>query len=458
MKNILKKISATLAILAILGMSTASAGVSSRDGQLMFNGNFEAGYTAFTNAEGIGSSVAKFEPTAQGSLAMRATYNSNTGQAWVYTTAATITATDTAGYNYRIKGMARGDGTLAPRLTRTNSSGAICALLWEGTASTDTQYFDVVFSTSSCSNRIGFDSATNSAGWVEFDNVSITRYYGALKNRDTQLVVNGSFEDGTTNWTASNGATLSSVNGVGGIGSAMRIDAGSTTSRAISSFSASPGVSYRIRGYARSDGTSVPQGNWVGHSSFSLNLVPALPTSFTFFDVVVVAPVGSSWQFALLNNNATSSGWVEFDNISITPYYGTVQNRDVNLFPTGNMENAGVAEYSLVNAPTLTKESGSADYQGTQVLKVAYNGTGLYYAQISSLPTTSLRVRGWLRSDGTVRPRVVLGGSTQFIGDISTTWQYFDIVGASPTGSFYMGSPDASGWAEFDNITITRVY
>lgn len=402
MKNIIKKISATLAILAILGMSTASAGVSSRDGQLMFNGNFEAGYTGFTNAEGIGSSVAKFEPTAQGSLALRATYNSNTAQAWVYTTQATITATDTAGYSYRIRGMARGDGTLAPRLTRTNSSGGICASLWEGTASTDTQYFDVVFSTSSCSNRIGFDSATNSAGWVEFDNVSITRYYGTVQNRDTQLAVNGGFENGATGW-ASTGASASEVAPPEGVDGAKAIRVTQTSYPAggyLYQNILPINTTYTFRAMARGDGVSTTR----VLLGATVNCVSAvLTTDWRPVSCTMTSP-GTNTNLYIGVLNSTSNGWAEFDNVSITRYYGTVNNRDTNIATDGNMESASTTAWTVFNNGNLTKEAGALNTTGSSVLRnsnsVSSSGAFRLTTGSSVSAGQTYRIRGQVKCSG----------------------------------------------------------
>jgi hypothetical protein len=462
MKNILKKISATLAILAILGMSTASAGVSSRDGQLMANSNFEAGYTAFTDLEGVGSSVAKFEPTAQGSLALRATYNSNTAQAWVYTTAVTITATDTAGYNYRIKGMARGDGTLAPRLTRTNSGGAICASLWEGTASTDTQYFDVVFSTSSCSNRIGFDSATNSAGWVEFDNVSITRYYGTVQNRELNGWTDGNMEQaGTTNYFVTNGTLSKEAGASDYMGTqVLRVTWASATNTWATNTSTSitPGVSYRIRGWARGDGTRLPTLDWASASYLSNIWTGTGSSAWQRIDVVATAPAtATTIRYYILNSNGAGQ-YTEWDNMSITRYYGTVKNTDRNLVVDNDSEAVGVTAWTVPTLVTVTKEVNSP-INGTKSLRIDPDSTSRFCSQTIMTVGDTYRVKGKARTvDGGI-PRLYNNPDYFWIGtNASTEWQYFDEIRVATSNIFSLYSSTSTGGAvEFDDLSVTAV-
>ena len=467
MKNFIKKISATLAILAILGASTASAGVSQRDTQLMYNGNFEAGYTAFTDGEGTGTSVPKFEPSASGSLALRATYNSNTTQAWVYTSAVTITATDTAGYSYRIKGMARGDGTLAPRVVRTNSGGAICESLWEGTSSTSTQYFDVVFNTSSCSNRIGFDSATNSAGWVEFDNVSITRYYGKIQNRDANIATDGNMEaTGTAGYSSINAATITKeANTWNTAGNqVLRVVNNSVTNKA---FTLNPlpnlsaGAKVKVSGRIKSSSSTLRPVIYKLTNGTETLWTGDYTTNVQNFSVV--ATMSTAGYLAFYCSEASlSSDYCEWDDLSITTYYGKVENRDTQLATNANFENGSTGWNST--ATSISEVSPGEGVEGTKAIRITQTSypSGAYLSQGILTTGATYTVKAMARGDGTTTTRILLGTGTNCLNTaLSTSWQPVSCtMTASGNTNLYIGALNSTsnGWAEFDNLSITRAY
>ncbi|MCF6276979.1 MAG: hypothetical protein L3J07_04005 [Candidatus Magasanikbacteria bacterium] len=72
----------------------------------------------------------------------------------------------TSGKKYRVRGWARGDGTFKPNIDSPNATAQ-----WNGTTSTTWQYFDITFVAAGAS--IFLESDCTSAGYVEFDDVSV---------------------------------------------------------------------------------------------------------------------------------------------------------------------------------------------------------------------------------------------------------------------------------------------
>lgn len=125
------------------------------------------------------------------------------------------------------------------------------------------------------------------------------------------------------------------------------------------------------------------------------------------------------------------------------------------LLVDGNMEHAGVSDWTVGAAATLTKQG--AAYEGAQCLRVAYNGTNNPYARQTILTAgVSYRATGWARSDGVYTPRLrEPGGTTHWIGTLAVTWQYFDVIFVAGLVNIglYAGATGA-GYCEFDAVEI----
>lgn len=453
MKNILKKLGSIITVLALLGMSTASAGIQNRDTQTVINGNFSETNISYSNGVGGWSasqialaSAVITDPTDSANTVLRVAPDSSSS--FVYQVCLT------PGKTYRIKGKARSPNLIGgvPRLYIDSGYP------WIGTgysSTTEWQYFDFIYTVTTYT-FLRLYSSTAVGGVVDFDDVSITPYNGTVQNRDTTIASNGNFENGTTSWQVSS-STLSSISAPAGTEGTKAIKIEQTNFPAGGyAFQSviTAGVTYKVTALARGDGVSTTRillGNTT--NCFSTTLT----TDWRPVSCTMVASGNTALYIGVLN--ASSNGWAEFDNISVTRYNGTIQNRDTNILADGNQEKAGTASYGGLNSPTLSKELGSVDGQGLQILRVAYNATAVYYATTTGLSAVPYRLRGYMRSSGAgVSPRVAFGGSTDFTGTASTTWQYFDITGAPTNGVIYYGTSNASGWTEFDNITVTRVY
>lgn len=220
------------------------------------------------------------------------------------------------GVPHRIRGYWRtGDATYLCRMVAYGVGGVTIGT----TASTTWIPFDYTFTPNYTTLGLGSTMISGVGSYCDYDNVSITRYYGTVQNRETNLYTNGSFDVDTSTWTEGNSATFSLVDGAEGFGQALRITAGATTSRAVPNFTIAVGQTVRVRGWARSDGTNTPILNWVGNSTAPLGLATPVSTDWQYFDTTITSP--QTTQLALLCNNATSLGYCEFDNVSVTRKY-----------------------------------------------------------------------------------------------------------------------------------------
>ena len=120
----------------------------------------------------------------------------------------------------------------------------------------------------------------------------------------------------------------------------------------------------------------------------------------------------------------------------------------------GDMEGAGAGPWLPINSAILTKEAGSPDGSGSQVLRVAYNGVSIPQAYQGALVVgKDYRVRGYGRGDGTFAWSIRDGGTNVYIGTSSTSWQQFDVTFTAASTTLRLASfSSAAGWAEFDAI------
>jgi hypothetical protein len=79
----------------------------------------------------------------------------------------------TVGDTFLYRGWARGDGTFRPELRKQNT------LYWQGTPSTDWQYFSVI--DTSAVNNVRYCSSATAAGYAEFDDLSVWAYTKDVK-------------------------------------------------------------------------------------------------------------------------------------------------------------------------------------------------------------------------------------------------------------------------------------
>jgi hypothetical protein len=227
--------------------------------------------------------------------------------------------------------------------------------------------------------------------YVEFDDVTVS-----LDNyiRPGELIEDGTMEaSGTSVWNGT--ATLSKqTSSPHGGSQVLRVTSAGTNVYATNNVGAI-GRTYRVTGYARSDGTIAPV---VTDPAGGTKFTGTSSTSWQFFDVIVVPNTNEVAKF-----RTTTTGYTEWDDISITEI-----NPLVGL-PTNGVTLGATSNGHFANAYTFDGSNDFVNIYSTD-LNSALNpseGTLLVWAKVSGSST-------W--SDGSSRYIVTLGdGSTNVI-------------------------------------------
>jgi hypothetical protein len=144
------------------------------------------------------------------------------------------------------------------------------------------------------------------------------------------------------------------------------------------------------------------------------------------------------------------SGSTAFDSAS----YGLGEE----LLIDGDMEAADTSAWNAGNSAILTKET-TDPHGGSQVLRVAYNGSNYPYArQFLTEEGKTYRITGYARSDGSARPRIRSYASPVWVGTSSTDWQAIDVTITSFGNQVWLeGMLASAGYVEFDDVSIREV-
>jgi len=271
--------------------------------QLLADGDMEkSGTSAWTVVQS--ATLTKEHGAAHGGdLIMRVAYNGVTNPSAQQNVL-------TVGKKYRITGWARSDGTRNP----TVYSGSY---IWYGTTDANWQRVDVTWIAQATYVRL--NTAASAAGYTEWDDVFITEYTGDMTNANRQLLVDGDMEAAdTSDWIVAN-ATLSKESGGANDGDRiLRITRASEVAAPVTSPQTSilvPGKTYRITGWARSDGTQTPRVrdtgagfNWTG---------TAATLEWQRFDFIG-SPLSATLQLRESASEGTLGDYVEFDDVLVT--------------------------------------------------------------------------------------------------------------------------------------------
>jgi len=303
----------------------------------------------------------------------------------------------------------------------------------------------------------GFYVGAYNDGTFKFDGEihAVSIYSGLLDGTDATNLYNSV---DTSDWTATTSACLTKQLGAAESGSqVLRVAWGGESWPKAQQSVFDSGTTYRATGWARSDGTATPQvmvntGQifWTGVNTH---------TNWQYFDEIET-PNGTLLYLLATINEASS---VEFDDVLITEYTPPMVNDYSQMIVDGDMELAGVTNWSVVHA-VRTKEAGAAD-DGAQVIRVtATADAGTRYPQISQTLLTvgeTYRIMGRVRSDGTETPWVFNSPGTLWTGTTSTDWQYFDVVyeatNAQLSFVFALTGPAGTEYVEWDDIFVTLV-
>ena len=356
------------------------------------------------------------------------------------------------GKTYRVTGWARGDGTAKPSIGNQTDR-------WTGTISTSWQRVDFNF-TQNLTNTFYLRAFTTVAGYAEFDDVFVTEYRGGTKDNEKQLVADGDMEaSGVTSWTNYNNAVPTKTTDGNKSGrQALRVTyAGSSSSGYVrNANNLTVGKTFRVTGWARSDGTLVPrvltQTNvfWIGTNSTSWQRVDGVAT-------ITQAGVLLGSQVA-----GTAVNYIEFDDIFATEYVGRTNDIEKQLLADGDMEKTGTTDWQPFHV-TISKQT-TGQKTGKRSIRVAVvDGVIPIAYQLVLTPDARYRVTGWARSDGSGSvPRIACGSSGVFVftGTSSATWQRVDGVctagGTSPS-PLRLTEQALTGYVEFDDIFVTAL-
>jgi hypothetical protein len=275
----------------------------------------------------------------EGSRALRITANAAqaTG-AVMYTYQNTIlsgTTTLTPNRRYLLTGYARSDGTEIPMVYATTNAFGILQVLWTGTSSTSWQFFQVVFKADSTVglSTLGLafrvqSGPTAGTEYVDFDNIRLLEYDGVANHVyrgadqifddwDMELSGVASFTD---NFCTSSKDTSIFYRGT----QSLKLSA---TAAANGSYYTlfSPGLTltneYRITGYARSDGESIPFVSQDGTNSV-LWVGSNKSGAWQYFDVPFTAvqtyiALRGGYQHFGTTTQSTGNEQVWFDNVEV---------------------------------------------------------------------------------------------------------------------------------------------
>lgn len=317
------------------------------DEELLTDGDMEAADTSAWLAWNATLSKETSDPV-EGTRFLRVAYDGTAGPIAYQASILTI------GDSYYATGWARGDGTYRPRVYI--GTGAIA---WEGTSSTDWQRFSFSTTAVGASGHVYLRSEASSAGWADFDDVSVTplllndgdmelagitnwtaissvdtlaksgaQYHGGSQSLHVaddegsyNVLLDGSMElDGVAEWAVQQSAVLTKETGNPHSGSqSLRVAYGGVTNPAARQSVVTIGETYRITGWARGDSTWAPAvyngaaAVWSGTSS----------TDWQYFDeMVTIAATGTLDFYAV----ASSAGYAEFDDVNVELVVGCYQD------------------------------------------------------------------------------------------------------------------------------------
>ncbi len=312
----------------------------------------------------------------------------------------------TLGKTYRARGWFRGDGTHAPWVY----NGGVSLL---GTSSTEWQRFDVTF-TSAAITQLIF-RLSGSAGWCEFDDITIT-----------------DCADDTADWSVGSSALLSKQAGLpSGTGSqVLRVEYGGTSNPWTYQNILVVGHVYRVTGWARGDnGSAYPRirdAAYFWNGTVSAVWQP-IDVTFTCTDSVL-----------RFYGATAGAGWVEFSDVVITDCA------------------VDTADWTPTSAALLTKSA--SPHSGAQSLQVTYNAVA-HPAGRQNLYSIGKRYRtsGWMAGDGSNAPRVGDSGSgVKVTGVANASWQYFDFVSEPSGNGLLLYGAQAAGYTRFDNVSVVQ--
>jgi len=504
MKKLFKFIPAGIIVMMMFSALVIGATLNQGEKQLLVDGDMEnvgvgdwAGVTDATLSKQAGGAEG-------GSQILRITATAQAGLQYPQTSQ---TPPLTIGKTYRYTGWARSDGTEVPAITASTG-------VWSGGTSGNWEYFDVTHTATTTSMAFSF-SVTDPDGseYVEWDDILVTEFLPPNKNAEGQILVDGDMENvGVGDWVAVTSTLTKETGAVYDGSQILRVLNNSSLGEARQAILTN-GQEYRVTGWRRTDG--VATGRIILQAT---NLGDFTNSSWEHIDMVGVS-TGTDFRLIKLD---LGGDYVEFDDVLITEYAPPLKNSYSQLLVDGDMEvpevlgseeivggmtlggwtvgnsatltnpsadvlrvayngvanpeayqtiltigktyrakeitDGGVSDWPILINGTITKEAGSPNGDGSQVLRIAYSDTGnptVSQAVITSGKT--YRITGFGRGDNTVNPYIKTGASVViWSGSSSENWQYFDETFISDSTTLFFRMIGSSGYVEFDDVFITE--
>lgn len=292
------------------------------------------------------------------------------------------------------------------------------------------------------------------------------------------LIIDGDMElAGTTNWAAISSATLSKQTTTqhgGGSGQVLRVAYNAVTNPAASppATTSVSGKLYHVTGWYRGDGASCkPRIS----NAFTAAIVVEGTTSNSWqsFDGYLVSSTGTC---AILTAVATSAGYAEFDDVSVTQ----VGIPASSAFPTTEVLKDGLFKYPLAAWPTATNwtqdgaAGGALHVAGsvtaiTQAASLIIGRTYTCVVTVTSRTAGSITPRAGstgtggsaITANGAASPQTLTcAGNTTFALVPTTDFDGRVTVSLVPTDGLIVWNGDgstATGWTAANSATLSSV-
>jgi len=350
-----------------------------------------------------------------------------------------IRQSDTFPIGTRIRGWARGDGTIYPNAQFVGSG----ELEFTGSTSTTWQRIDVVSTGAGTGFSLQTGGAEAAGRWVEFAQIEVIAPGYPAAERGNSLAVEGWISSGTYP------STITQIS-VPGLGTGIRV----TRTEAIKPYNAATqaiaaGVAHRrYRAWVRGDGTSNPVVTLAGSGT----------TEF-------IGTSSTAWQRAEFTSEATCNGtvffntvgggignWCEFVGVEMIVDAYLIQTRP-NLLADGFFLTRSTAAW--------TGDTGHVTFRNDDAMGVVARITcdsavARYIRQLDTFPAGT-RLRCWVRGNGTLRPRVkYTAADILFDGTSSLVWQRVDALFPGVGTNVLLASigGGAGAWVEFAQIEV----
>jgi len=215
------------------------------------------------------------------------------------------------------------------------------------------------------------------------------------------------------------------------------------------------GKKYRITGFARTNDTGIPYPAIIASGAFQWAQYTG--TSWTRFDFVFTNTYSENVYF--YGYQLSEGSYVEFDDITITEYKGSIQNTEKQLLADGDMEASDTANWTSVGGGVITKQT-TGSPSGARHIRVTTETTGNPQANQPILTIgRRYRVSGKIKNSGAAYATVNTGVSVNaYISTLSNTWETFSVTsvaGGSTQLILVCAGVTAPNYCEWDDIFVS---